>query len=158
MIQRVQSLYLILSMISISILLSGVEIISFTGVKVKASLSAFGVSKTDVLSNQNITEQTFPFYLSIIGLVLYMFILLMRYKDLKIQLKMIRRLFLIYLLLIISFLCFSIYGSKVINESDATTSIGMGFIYFIIPFPFIFLAQIGIKRDKKLLDSLNRLR
>lgn len=145
-------------MISISILLSGVEIISFTGVKVKASLSAFGISKTDVLSNQNITEQTFPFYLSIIGLVLYMFILLMRYKDLKIQLKMIRRLFLIYLLLIISFLCFSIYGSKVINESDATTSIGMGFIYFIIPFPFIFLAQIGIKRDKKLLDSLNRLR
>ena len=158
MIQRVQSIYLILSMISISILLSGVEIISFTGVRVKASLSAFGISKTDVLSNQNITDQTFPLYLSIIGLVLYMFILLMRYKDLKIQLKMIRRLSLIYLLLIISFLCFSIYGSKVINESDATTSIGMGFIYFIIPFPFIFLAQIGIKRDKKLLDSLNRLR
>ena len=122
------------------------------------SLSAFGISKTDVLSNQNITDQTFPIYLSIIGLVLYMFILLMRYKDLKIQLKMIRRLFLIYLLLIISFLCFSIYGSKVINESDATTSIGIGFIYFIIPFPFIFLAQLGIKRDKKLLDSLNRLR
>ena len=145
-------------MISISMLLSGVEIISFTGEKVKASLSAFGISKTDVLSNQNISEQTFPLYLSIIGLVLYMFILLMRYKDLKIQLKMIRRLFLIYLLLIISFLCFSIYGSKVINESDATTSIGIGFIYFIIPFPFIFLAQIGIKRDKKLLDSLNRLR
>ena len=158
MIQRVQSLYLILSMISISMLLSGVEIISFTGVKLKASLTAFGISKTDVLSNQNITDQTFPIYLSIIGLVLYMFILLMRYKDLKIQLKMIRRLFLIYLLLIISFLCFSIYGSKVINESDATTSIGIGFIYFIIPFPFIFLAQIGIKRDKKLLDSLNRLR
>ena len=158
MIQRVQSIYLILSMISISILLSGVEIISFTGVKVKASLSAFGISKTDLLSNQNITDQTFPLYLSIIGLVLYMFILLMRYKDLKIQLKMIRRLSLIYLLLIISFLCFSIYGSKVINESDATTSIGMGFIYFIIPFPLIFLAQIGIKRDKKLLDSLNRLR
>ena len=145
-------------MISISILLSGIEIISFTGVKLKASLSAFGISKTDVLSNQNITDQTFPLYLSIIGLVLYMFILLMRYKDLKIQLKMIRRLFLIYLLLIISFLCFSIYGSKVINESDATTSIGIGFIFFIIPFPFIFLAQIGIKRDKKLLDSLNRLR
>ena len=158
MIQRVQSLYLILSMISISILLSGIEIISFTGVKLKASLSAFGISKTDVLSNQNITDQTFPLYLSIIGLVLYMFILLMRYKDLKIQLKMIRRLFLIYLLLIISFLCFSIYGSKVIDESDANTSIGIGFIFFIIPFPFIFLAQIGIKRDKKLLDSLNRLR
>ena len=87
MIQRVQSLYLILSMISISILLSGIEIISFTGVKLKASLSAFGISKTDVLSNQNITDQTFPLYLSIIGLVLYMFILLMRYKDLKIQLK-----------------------------------------------------------------------
>ena len=158
MIQRVQSLYLILSMISISILLSGVEIISFTGVKIKASLSAFGINKSDVISNQNITEQSFPFYLSIIGLVLYMFILLMRYKDLKIQLKMIRRLFLIYLLLIISFLFFSIYGSKVINENDPTTSIGIGFIYFIIPFPFIFLAQIGIKRDKKLLDSLNRLR
>ena len=158
MIQRVQSLYLILSMISISILLSGVEIISFTGVKIKASLSAFGINKSDVISNQNITEQSFPFYLSIIGLVLYMFILLMRYKDLKIQLKMIRRLFLIYLLLIISFLFFSIYGSKVINENDPTTYIGIGFIYFIIPFPFIFLAQIGIKRDKKLLDSLNRLR
>ena len=158
MIQRIQSVYITLSIASLSILLTGMEIITFTGNKYQASLSAFGIEKIEMANKQNITDQNYPFYLSIIGLILYAFILLMRYKNLKQQLKMIRRLFFIYFLIIASFLFFSIYGAKVINEEEVKTGIGIGFIFFIIPFPFFFLAQLGIKRDKKLLDSLDRLR
>jgi len=158
MIQRTQSLYLILSMISLSILLSGMKLIAFTGTKYHATLSAFGIEKIEIAKQQSISDHSYPFYLSIIGLVLYIFILLMRYKNLNLQLKMIRRLFFIYFLIVVAFLLFSIYGSNVIGEKEFKSEIGTGFIFLILPFPLIFLAQLGIKRDKKLLDSLNRLR
>ena len=85
-------------------------------------------------------------------------ILLMRYKNIQLQLKMIRRLFFIYFLIVLAFLLFSVYGSQLLGEKEISTKIGWGFVFLILPFPFIFLAQIAIKRDKQLLDSLNRLR
>ncbi|MGB1518015.1 MAG: hypothetical protein ACPG8K_02815 [Crocinitomicaceae bacterium] len=41
---------------------------------------------------------------------------------------------------------------------SVTRELGIGFLLFVLGFPFIFLANVAIKRDKKLLDSLNRLR
>ena len=158
MIQRVQSIYLILSMISLTILLSGMNLIVFSGQKYMASLNVFGINKIELLKNQTVSDSSYPIYLSIIGLVLYIFILLMRYKNLPLQLKMIRRLFFMYFLIVLAFLLFSVYGSQVIGEKEISSQIGWGFVFFILPFPFIFLAQIAIKRDKQLLDSLNRLR
>jgi len=35
---------------------------------------------------------------------------------------------------------------------------GLGFILFVAGFPFTFLANTGIKRDRNLLKSLDRLR
>ena len=43
-------------------------------------------------------------------------------------------------------------------DDETKRELGLGFFLFVLGFPFCFLAQLGIKRDKKLLDSLNRLR
>ena len=43
-------------------------------------------------------------------------------------------------------------------ENNAGQELGLGYIFFIAGLPFSFLALIGVKKDKNLLDSLNRLR
>jgi len=50
------------------------------------------------------------------------------------------------------------FGSKMIGKEDMIREMGLGFFLFVAGFPFTFLANIGIKRDKQLLDSLDRLR
>ena len=47
---------------------------------------------------------------------------------------------------------------KLLDEETASREMGLGFLLFVVGFPFTFLANTGIKRDKKLLDSLDRLR
>jgi hypothetical protein len=43
-------------------------------------------------------------------------------------------------------------------ENNASQELGLGYLFFIAGLPFSFLALIGVKKDKNLLDSLNRLR
>jgi hypothetical protein len=49
-------------------------------------------------------------------------------------------------------------GGGMLSADETKRELGLGFFFFVLGFPFCFLAQLGIKRDKKLLDSLNRLR
>ena len=49
-------------------------------------------------------------------------------------------------------------GGGMLSAGETKRELGLGFFLFVLGFPFCFLAQLGIKRDKKLLDSLNRLR
>ena len=49
-------------------------------------------------------------------------------------------------------------GGGIIKEGEYVRELGLGYALLIAGFPFCFLAQLGIKKDKKLLDSLDRLR
>jgi hypothetical protein len=82
----------------------------------------------------------------------------MGYKNLTRQFKLARTIFFIYLLLIVSLVIFAIIGGGMLSADETKRELGLGFFFFVLGFPFCFLAQLGIKRDKKLLDSLNRLR
>lgn len=82
----------------------------------------------------------------------------MGYKNLTRQFKLARTIFFIYLLLIVSLVIFAIMGGGMLSAEETKRELGLGFFLFVLGFPFCFLAQLGIKRDKKLLDSLNRLR
>lgn len=82
----------------------------------------------------------------------------MSYKNLNRQLRLARITFYIYLLLVIALLIFSAVGGKFVAEEIVKRELGLGYFLFIAGLPFAFLANIGIKRDKNLIDSLNRLR
>jgi len=69
-----------------------------------------------------------------------------------------RSIFFLYLLILIAFIVFASIGYSPSKSIETTRELGLGFIFLVLGFPFAFLGQIGIKRDKKLLDSLNRLR
>jgi len=160
MIQRVQTLYYAIAMILLAILLSGMEIFRFVGEKYLYVFNVYGIYIGKVGGAESKMEATnsTPFYLSIISFILFMFITLMGYKNLNRQFKFARGIFFVYLLLIISLVVFAMFGGSMLTNEPTKRELGLGFLFFVMGFPFCFLAQLGIKRDKKLLDSLNRLR
>jgi amino acid transporter len=158
MIQRIQSIYLLLVMILLSIVTFGTEIFSFLSDDTSYVFSSYGVHAYDLNSGTLSTSNSYPFFLSLSGLILLAFLTLMSYKNLNRQLKLARITFYIYLLLVIALLIFSAVGGKFVAEGIVKRELGLGYFLFIAGLPFAFLANIGIKRDKNLIDSLNRLR
>jgi NAD/NADP transhydrogenase beta subunit len=158
MIQRIQTVYLAISMILLSIVAAGSEVFRFAGETVYFKFNSFGIQQFSMANKKSEVIQSYPLYLSLIVLVMYLFVALMAYKNLKRQLKLVRIAFYIYLLFVVGLLIFSSIGSADLSVEPLKRELGLGFFLFIAGLPFVFLANLSIKRDKKLIDSLNRLR
>lgn len=156
MIQRIQSVYLAISMILLLIVSGGVSIFNFAAETVSYVFSVFGWTTIDVEGNV-VQHDGYPFYLVTGILVLLIFWCIMSYKKLDFQIKLGRIILVLYLLSIIGLLYLMMTGEDMFSEA-VSRELGLGFLLFVLGFPFIFLANVGVKRDKKLLDSLNRLR
>ena len=156
MIQRIQSVYLAISMILLLIISSGMTVFSFAAESMTNVFSVFGWTAVDGEENV-INHEGYPFYIVTGVLVLLIFWCIMSYKKLDLQLKIGRGILVLYLLSIAALLFVMMTGQDRLAES-VTRELGIGFLLFVLGFPFIFLANVAIKRDKKLLDSLNRLR
>ena len=158
MIQRVQTLYLSIAIILLSFVTVGTTIFSFTNYTSRFAFSSYGITEYSIESGKIVSTKFFPIFIGLIALVLLCFICLMSYKNLKRQYKLGRTVFYIYFLMLVSMILLATFGSKMIGKEDMIREMGLGFFLFVAGFPFTFLANIGIKRDKQLLDSLDRLR
>lgn len=157
MIQRIQTVYLALAIILLSTVAVGLDLFSFVTDSSRFVFSSYGVAEYDLNGNL-IEHKHYPIYVGLIALILLAFICLMSFKDLKRQFKLGRTVFYLYFLMIISLLCLSIFGDSILGLEEATRKLSLGFYLFVAGFPFTFLANTGIKRDKRLLDSVDRLR
>jgi len=158
MIQRVQSVYLAIMMILLSFAVFSTNFFSFLNDTNKFSFGAYGIVNSDISSNKILSHQFFPIFIGMISLILLAFITLMYYKNIKRQFKLGRLVFVIYFLVLILLFVLSIWGNKLLSQPAETREMGIGFLLVVLGFPFSFLANVGIKRDKQLLDSLDRLR
>ena len=160
MIQRIQTIYLAVSMILLSIVATGSEVLRFVGNDSYFVFNSFGISQYANASTSGKAEvvDAYPFYISLIAIVLLLFITLMAYKNLSRQLKLVRIVFFLYLLLTIALVVFSFIGENQFEGGPFKRELGLGYLLFVLGLPFVFLANISIKRDKGLIDSLNRLR
>jgi hypothetical protein len=160
MIQRLQTLYFAISMILLAILLTGMDIFRFVTEKTTYAFSAFGVESRIIGSPDSKTEtiSSTPYYIVIIAFILFIFFALMSYKKLNFQVKLARAIFYLYLLMTIGVVIASQVCNTCVSSEEVTKELGLGFYLIVAGLPFTLLAQIGIIRDKKLLDSLNRLR
>lgn len=83
------------------------------------------------------------------------------YKKLKIQLMLGRIALVVYFLLLVGWI---IEGSFIVPVATAGTTgaaetlLGPGFFIFAAGLVFLVLGNNGVRKDKKLIDSLNRLR
>ena len=158
MIQRVQTLYLAILIILLSMVTFGSTFFSFVNEASRFEFSSYGIVEYTVLSNETTGSQSFPFFIGTISLILIAFITLMSFKNLDRQFKLGRMVFYIYFIMLISVIILATFGDSMLNVETNRREMGMGFFLFSAGFPFSFLANTGIKRDKKLLDSLDRLR
>ena len=157
MIQRIQTLYLAILILLVSIVSTGTSLFSFISETSKFTFSSFGITEYS-LDGKFIQTETFPIFVGTIALVLLSFLCLMSYKNINRQFKLGRLVFFIYFLSLLSIFLLSVFGDRLLDVSSSSREMGVGYYLFIAVFPFSFLANIGIKRDKKLLDSLDRLR
>ena len=156
MIQRVQTIYLFLAIICLGSTCLGLEFFRFVQTDEAFSFSVFGVESLKETSSTMF--KSIPIYLSVIGLCFFLFMTLMSYKNLKRQLKWARSCTFLYALFVLASIVFYYVGGGVFLEGEYSLELGLGYALLIAGFPFCFLAQLGIKKDKKLLDSLDRLR
>lgn len=103
-----------------------------------------------------------PLYIISILLALLSFVILISYKDLKKQLNLSRLLFIFNLMVfgLCLFLYYRFKGSygEGISEEQVVTQLGFGFYWICILTAFSFLSLHNIKKDYKIIRSLDRLR
>jgi hypothetical protein len=157
MIQRRQTLFLLITLICLTIITFGATIFQFDYLEGYYKLNSYGIYKYS-LKNELIQINPISYYFSTVFLLVILLLTIFSFKNLKRQLFLGRLLLFLYFILLIFILFGSFLGNNLTGELKVISKLGLGFYLFIIGFPFIFFANIGINKDIKLLDSLNRLR
>ena len=177
MIQRAQTIYLLLAFICMTLLLFFpiFSVISnFEGVEMVAEVSAYGFHVVDS-PTVDVEGMTFkvgqpielPIYIIFIVLALITSLCIMLYKKRKRQLLVCRLNFILHLIVVIAFYAFYYLGQGALSAAMTENAVdgielsfGMnaGFFLLIPTIPFLLLAIRGIKNDEKLLQSIDRIR
>ena len=158
MIQRVQSIYLLLTLICLSVVTFGSNLISYLSSSARFDVSVMGVEEFNLQTGESIDFNAFYGYAVTGGLMILALAVLLSFKSLPRQFKLGRMLFFTYFIVLISFIVLSYVAQDSISKDITSKELGLGFAFLVMGLPFSFLANVGIKKDKKLIDSLNRLR
>lgn len=162
--QRVQTLYLVLAVISVFLAIF-FPLFKLSVEDIEMVFDAYGAKafKDGELRNQ----KDVPLYFANLLVGILTLITLFLYKNRKKQLLVGRINFFLNIILVIFLFAFTFWGVEIYaavenidlpEEVGYTTSVGLGFFFNVAVLPLIFLANLGIKRDEKLVRSLDRLR
>ena len=158
MIQRTQSLYLAGAVILLLIVTLGTTIFNFQGEA--ENMYLLNASGVKLIQSENLTTpvRELPFYIGGLILILMCFITLIMYKNLKRQLSVARLTAFVYFMVLVALGFAAFLGTYFTKEEKVSVSLGIGFYMIVLGFPLVLLAIRGIKKDKALIDSVNRLR
>lgn len=190
MIQRIQSVYLLIVLTSLILITIGSDVFVHRVKKeevfeLKAHANVYGVqkdftitgdiseddlilikrevNKTEIENDmEGIPTNRIPFYSITIILSMLTVVVLFGYKNLERQMKLGRLLFVLNLLMFIgTTILYYSFKSTAFNDVagvDTVTYLEFGFYCIAITVAFSFLANTGIKRDLKLIKSIDRIR
>lgn len=153
MIQRVQSLFLLISIVAtiltffipIGVLTDGINI---------AEATPYGVY--DKASNGQLMSNKYFFYLPLALAFALTTIALMSFKNRKGQLKYLKFTFLLFA---VTFVLMALFVNDIQNTlSGMKYSLGLGFFFPLIGVAFNWLAAKSIKKDEDLVRSVDRIR
>ena len=156
MIQRIQTIYLLVSLICVSIFTFGSNLFYFIGTKIYV-FNAFGIFDKEPTAD-SIVHAKYPLYLLTTIIATLLFATIFSFKNLKLQGKLVLLAGGVYCILIFTIVTYFFVHSNPIKAEETSIQIGTGFYLILFGFLSLILANNGIKRDKKLIDSLNRLR
>lgn len=186
MIQRIQTIYLLLAFVCVVLLLFFplfsvvAEANKDIPAHISAEFGAYGLQFTNTIQSQHelvMGEEvfadfatdpekgSFPVYVVYIILALFTAASILLYKKRKRQLMVARFSFLFHTITVIGVYAFYYFGTGAIKDAlpltaDLTITFGLepGFYLILATIPFLLLAIRGIKHDENLVKSLDRLR
>jgi hypothetical protein len=155
MIQRIQSIYLSLTIILSLFLFKGANLnfIDNSGSVIKVTFT--GIFRTSAGQSLELVEKLLPFSLLIILIPAFSLITVFLFKNRNIQLWLALSV-IILIFGLISILIF--YSWNVISEYKVTIVPGFKMVIPILMLVFSVLAYRGIKKDDRLIKSYDRLR
>ena len=152
MIQRIQTIYLALVVICLSL----VFVFPFATYTLNEQSWVFN-SMGFELNGEN--KIRFPFYLGILVVIGLSVFTIAKYKSRTTQLKIGRINYLILLAVIaLSFVNVRTIEDNYFANTPVAVSFGAGLFLPVAALAFLFLANRGIKKDEELIKSLDRLR
>ena len=171
MIQRVQTVYLLLALICLALLfwfpIFTVEIIPQVSsdslmnfIELKGEFSIYGL-------NGDFPEGEYPLYLGLVLLQVLTLAGILLYKNRKRQLLVCRLNFLLTLIFVAAIYFFYYLGPSIIEQQLSLNELSVenihfymapGFFMVVPPVAFLILAIRGIKRDENLLKAIERIR
>jgi hypothetical protein len=155
MIQRIQSLYLLLIALLSVLFLNGpiLNFIDKTGSAIKVTLTE--VVKSTGGQGNEVIEKLLPFTVLIIVIPAISLVTIFLYKNRKVQLRITLVLIILTATLLIAFVHVSL---SVISKFGAQLVAGLKMILPVLMLIFSILAYRGIKKDDQLVKSYDRLR
>ena len=149
MVQRIQSLYLLLSGVCMALVLK----FPFANFAKIGSFDAWGHHLSEGVTADSLLP--FPAYYLVLGLILLTLIAIFMFKNRKIQILLGR----LNYLLILGLIVVLYLNIDKLNESlNSTIEYGVGLYLPVAALAFNFLANRAIKKDQDLIKSLDRLR
>ncbi|RZK53516.1 MAG: DUF4293 family protein [Pedobacter sp.] len=152
MIQRVQSIWLLLATLTISSFLF-IPLVSANVGNATQFITArglFQIAGTD----SKLLEESLPLFISTIAVALICFANIFNFRNRKLQKRI--SILTIFLILGLSFWCSQL--AQKLGENLADLNFGIGSFLPIIAAIFCFLSIRGINNDEKLIRSADRLR
>lgn len=166
MIQRIQSVYLLLAFLCMVLLLF-FPVFSVEATSESGDVVLHAVVDQNGVSGSKLENGDFPLYIVYIALALFSAASIILYKKRPRQLMITRINLILHLLLVVGIYLFYYLGAGLVEEGVSKLTgeearvvfyMEVGFFILIPSLAFILLAIRGIKRDENLVKSLDRLR
>jgi glucan phosphoethanolaminetransferase (alkaline phosphatase superfamily) len=155
MIQRIQSLYLSLTIILSFLFLNGsfLNFIDPTGSMIKITFTQ--IIRETSTADPELLAKIFPLPLLIIVISALSFIIIILFKNRNLQMWLVKFLIVLVIVLII---ISGVYANNIITKYDSHIIPGFKMVIPILQLIFSVLAYRGIKKDDNLVKSYDRLR
>lgn len=152
MLQRIQTVYLFLALILVSLSLFNLELYQLNFDDRVISVTAFSVSEGNISSSNSLWLYG---AVTVLGILFSIF----TFKDRKKQLMM-SKVTLALAVLTAVWIIVTGYGNAMQCTTCNASSVTFSFATYAyaVSIPLIIMGILGIRKDKKLVDSLNRLR
>ena len=156
MLQRIQTVYWLLSVVCLGILLSGVKLVTFKKENQIFELTIYKLNQINPSNGKVETSGNNYHFLIVLLLIVFILFTIFSFKSLKKQLNLSKWVMSSLLTFILIFFTFSYTGQIVNNSSEISFNFSSAFL--LIGFVFSVLAYLGVRKDKSLLDSVDRIR
>jgi hypothetical protein len=153
MLQRIQTVYFLMAFIFVSTSLIGNTLFTYTLNEIEFYVTAYGIE-----NSLKPTIDSKIYYLPILTISLLLLSIIFSFKNRKRQISL-SWLALVLNLVTGSWIVYSCISVTMCSNCNSTNPVpSVGFYLFQSAFIFILLGILGVRKDKKMVDSLNRLR